>query len=456
VPEEGTVDHGSYTCTDCGQQYSVTDAIGEQNGFSLRLFAVEYYCSHCDQEGRERSEVKGYKSAEIKDRELFEEAKKEWKQSPELRDYIPDKQIRVGWKTDAKKVEGSMPGKHGYGYGSLPRQGYDKWSDMFNERQLLNLSKLFKAIDSLENRNAAEFLALALSDALRTNCMMVAYDSGYNKIGDMFRDNNFNPKLQPTENNVWGAKYGRGTFKSSFDMVLSGIEYAREPTERYIEDGDTKKSNGFAQPIGENVAVRQGDSRLIDAENEYDYVITDPPYYNNVLYSELSDYFYVWLKPLLETDYDFFDAEHTPRAESLVVNPASDKNVDDFEDELKQAFSAINRALKKGGTLTFTYHHSGSESWGELLEALCETGFTVTATYPVTADVSVFYGEETVEFDIVIVARPIDDRQPISWNKLRRNIFRTAKETHKRLEENRQLGQGDIGVIEMGRAFQEY
>jgi hypothetical protein len=63
---------------------------------------------------------------------------------------------------------------------------------------------------------------------------------------------------------------------------------------------------------------------------------------------------------------------------------------------------------------------------------------------------------ESVSFDIVIVARPVEDRQPISWNSLRRNIVRTARETHERLTENRDLAEGDIGVIEMGRAFHEY
>jgi hypothetical protein len=116
----------------------------------------------------------------------------------------------------------------------------------------------------------------------------------------------------------------------------------------------------------------------------------------------------------------------------------------------------IHRALKDDGVLAFTYHHSDSESWGELLESLCDVGFEVTATYPISADMNKFIGGESVEFDIVIVARPAGDRQPVSWNSLRRNIVRTAKQTHQRLTENRDLSDGNIGVIEMGRAFHEY
>nr|WP_235271465.1 hypothetical protein [Halorubrum saccharovorum] len=239
-------------------------------------------------------------------------------------------------------------------------------------------------------------------------------------------------------------------------MVIRGVEYANAPTERYMENGKTHETKEFSQPIGENTTVHQGDMRRIEAEDEYDAVITDPPYYNNILYSELSDFFYVWLKPMLEDDYDCFESEHTPRAESIVVNPASDKGDAEFESELKQAFSRINTALKDDGVVAFTYHHSSSESWGELLESLCETGFEVTATYPINSDLNKFMKGESVSFDIVIVARPVDDRQPISWNSLRRNIVRTARETHERLTENRDLAEGDIGVIEMGRAFHEY
>jgi adenine-specific DNA methylase len=451
TPQEGNIDYGKYICPDCGQKYPITDAIEENGGFEIELYAVEYYCATCEQEGRNRAEFKGYKSSTESDIALFESAKEEWEKSTELREYVPDKPIRPGWKTDANQFEGSMPGN-----GNLPRHGYHQWTDMYNERQLLCLSKLFRSIERLDDQNIKEFLIIAVSDALRTNSMMVSYDHSYNKIDHVFRDNNFNPPLYPTENNVWGTKYGRGSFLASLDMVRSGIEYAQAPTERYVEDGETKETKPFSQPIGENVTVNQGDARLIEEEDEYDCVITDPPYYNNVLYSELSDYYYVWLKQVLDTEYECFEPEHTPRTDSIVVNPASNKGDEEYESELKQAFSAIKRALKDDGVLTFTYHHSNSESWGELLEALCHVGFEVTATYPVSADISKFLEGESVEFDIVIVARPAEDRQPISWNSLRRNIVRTAKQTHQRLTKNRELSDGDIGVIEMGRAFHEY
>jgi adenine-specific DNA methylase len=456
VPEEGNVDYGDYICSECGQKYSISEQIGEGEEYNHRLYAVEYYCSHCDDQGASRAETKGYKPATEADKQRYRQAKEEWRNTESLHKFAPSKPIRTGWKTDGREVDGSMPGKLGYGYGSLPRHGIDEWSDMYNERQLLCLSKVLESIGSLEDQNVKEFLLLTLSGTLRTNSMMVGYDYSYNKIVNIFKSNSFDPPRTPCEGNLWGTKYGRGTFESIWDMVKRGVEYATSPTERYVEDGETHETGKFNQPIGQNTTVHQGDMRLIDAEDEYDAVITDPPYYNNVLYSELSDFFYVWLKPMLEEEYDCFEPEHTPRAESIVVNPAANKGIEEFESELKQAFSRINTALKDDGVIAFTYHHSDSESWGELLEALCETGFEVTAAYPIDSDLNKFMDRETVSFDIVIVARPTDERQPISWNSLRRNIVRTAKQTHQRLVENRELSDGNIGVIEMGRAFHEY
>ncbi|MDS0300940.1 DNA methyltransferase [Halogeometricum sp. S1BR25-6] len=450
-PEDGNVDYGDYICPACAQKYPVTDAIEDQGGFDLRLFAVEYYCPHCAEQGRTKSEVKGYKSAQAADHDLFEAAKTDWENADDLRQYIPDKPIRPGWSTDANQFEGSMSGN-----GNLPRHGYHDWTDMYNERQLLCISSLIKSISRIEKQNIKEYLFLSISGVMHYHSTFCSYNRGYNKIADTFKTNRMNPSLAPVENNVWGGEYGAGTFLSSFSMVQSAIEYARNPTERIIDNGETHETSHFSQPIGGSASVFQGDAKNIDGEDEYQAVITDPPYYNNVLYSELSDYFYVWLKPMLESEYECFRSEHTPRTDSIVVNPASNKDETDFEAELRQAFEKIRRALKDDGVLVFTYHHSGSESWGELLQALCNEEFEITATYPVQSDINKFTKGETVEFDIVIVARPTESRMPISWNTLRRNIHRAATQVQEKLEENRNLSSGDIGVIEMGQAFYEY
>jgi len=387
LPKEGNVSGSKYNCPDCGQKYAITDAIQEQGGYDMRLYAVEYYCIHCDDAGESKSDYKGYKEAEAEDFQLFKEAKQEWESIEDLHQFVPSEEIPPGHMTSERNP--------------VFDHGYKDWVDMFNERQLLSISRLLKSIDSLDNDNVAEFLLLALTDSLRYNSMMVGYHQGRNHIDNFTRTNSFDPPMYPAENNVWGTVQGSGTFSAMFEQVKSAVEYAVSPTERYVDNGEMIESKPFSKSIGGDSTIHCGDMRALDYENEFDAVITDPPYYDNIIYSEVADYFYVWQKVLLEDRYTGFDQNKTPRAESIVTNPYLEKTADDFESELEQAFSVVKHALKDEGTLTFTYHHSDSESWGELLESLCNVGFEVTATYPITADINKFIEGEAVTFDIV-------------------------------------------------------
>ncbi|MFC7070589.1 DUF1156 domain-containing protein [Halobaculum lipolyticum] len=446
TPADGNVSRGgNYSCPDCGQKYAITDAIEEQGRPRQRLYAIEYYCQHCEEDGGSRSDYKGYKQVEDADLELLAEAQEAWETTEELHEYVPDEPIPEGAITATSELTGNDVFDH----------GYEDWTDMYTERQLLSLATLLREIETLDD-DARDYLLLALSDSLMFQNLFSIYNLSANKIEGVFRMNSFVPTVESVENNVWGTKAGRGTFKNSVEKVLNGVEYAAAPTERYIEDGETKETPPFSQPIGEEFELHQGDMRNLEYENEFDAVITDPPYYDNIIYSEVSDYFYVWQKILLEDEYEGFDQEMTPRVESIVTNPFLEKTVEDFESDLEQAFAVIRRALKDDGSLTFTYHHSDSDSWGELLESLCEVGFEVTATYPISADMNKFITGEAVSFDIIVVARPLDSTEPASWNSLRREIYRTARRTRQQLEANRELSRGDIGVMEMGACFHEY
>jgi len=450
-PSEGNVGSGDYSCPECGQQYGIADAVQEQDGFNLRPYAIEYYCEHCDESGHSKGEVKDYKAPSDDDLELIEEASEEWQNSPELHEYVPNVDIPLGIMTDSSAFEGGIGGGH-----NLLDHGFDQWSDLFNDRQLLTLSKILRGIEQIENQKEREYLLLNFTNTLCTNTLMTGYDYSYNKIQHVFKSNSFDVPHEPAEGNPWGAEYGRGTFQSMWEMTKRGVEYAKAPTERYIEDGKKVESPEFAQPIGGDFDLHCSDARTLEMEDEFDVVLTDPPYYDNIIYSEISDFFYVWQRILLADEYEQFEPTQTPRAESIVANPAQNKGAEEFESELGEAFGNIYRVLKQDGAVVFTYHHAGVESWGELLQALCQQDFEVTATYPINADENKFIGGEAVTFDIVIVARPATEREPISWNSLRRNIYRTAQTTRKRLEENRDLSRGDIGVVEMGRCFHEY
>jgi len=447
---EGHVSRGGYyNCPECGLKEGITDGIAEQGKPDERLYAVEYYCAECEEMGEPRAVYKGYKRAGVADERLYETAAAEWAERSDLHEYVPDESIPAG----ATTVVDSGVNYDGH---DVFNHGYEQWTDMFNDRQLLCLATLVAGIDDVPETDLRELLLLVFGDSLMFNNMLSIYNKAATKIEGVFRLNAFVPQVGIIENNPWGAPAGRGTFSNTFEKLKRGVEFADAPTERYVDAGESTETDPFAQAVGERASVHQGDMREITAEDEYDAVITDPPYYDNIIYSELSDYFYVWQKLLLEDDRPGFDREKTPRADSIVTNPYLDKTADDFEHEIGEALSVIRRALKDDGVLAFTYHHSDSESWGELLTSLCRNDFEITATYPISSDLNKFTGGDAVSFDIVIVARPTENREPTSWRTLRREIVRTARETRDTLEENRELASGDIGVIEMGKCFQEY
>ncbi|MFB6186326.1 MAG: DNA methyltransferase, partial [Halobacteriaceae archaeon] len=234
----------------------------EQDGYDQRLYALEYYCSKCDENGLSRGDYKSYKPVKSEDIQKFEKAKKEWRTRTDLHEYVPNGKIPRGAKTESSSVDGSDVFQH----------GIEDWVDMYNERQLLSLSKILKEISQIEDQNVKEYLLLALTGCLNRNNMMIGYDAGHNAINNMFKSNSFDPPQTPAENNVWGVKHGTGPFFRKFELIQKAVEYAHAPTDRYVEDGETIETPKFDKPLGEDTTVICDDVRNIDQKSEYDAV----------------------------------------------------------------------------------------------------------------------------------------------------------------------------------------
>ena len=100
-------------------------------------------------------------------------------------------------------------------------------------------------------------------------------------------------------------------------------------------------------------------------------MLTDPPYYNNLAYSELSDFYHVWLRRLNLPKYN--TANHAPMAESLYggknsTSPAEQLTA--FADGLASVFAECGRVLARGGMMVFSYSHNQLQAWAALAYAL--------------------------------------------------------------------------------------
>ena len=118
---------------------------------------------------------------------------------------------------------------------------------------------------------------------------------------------------------------------------------------------------------------------------------TDPPYYDNIPYSYLSDYFYVWLRRMLPGDRLFADAPPlTDKADEIVAYLGADGDVEAgrqrFETELAAAFREGRRVLHPSGVASVVFAHQTTEGWEALLSALTGAGWVITASWPIATE----------------------------------------------------------------------
>ena len=125
-------------------------------------------------------------------------------------------------------------------------------------------------------------------------------------------------------------------------------------------------------------------------DNYFDAVFTDPPYYDNVSYSYLSDFFYVQLKRTIGDLYpDLFSTPLTPKSKEIVaytMDRTWEEAKEYFESMLKQSFKEIHRVLKPNGIAIIVYTHKSTSGWEALINSLLDSGLVVTASWPIDTE----------------------------------------------------------------------
>jgi adenine-specific DNA methylase len=179
-----------------------------------------------------------------------------------------------------------------------------------------------------------------------------------------------------------------------------------------------------------------------------DAVITDPPFFDNVHYSELADFFYVWQRHFLDGEAQW--RRLTTRTDGEVQHA----DARTFSSRLAGVFRECARVLKEDGLLVFTYHHSRAEGWTAVLGALLESGFYVTAAHPIKAEMSVgkpkHQAKEPIDIDVILVCRKRGDMRMkvVDWEDLLSEAAKVAGEQIARLNSRGMtLSRNDVRVI---------
>jgi len=446
--KDGNVEGKYYICPECGQKSVIIEAIQRRGKPAERLYAVEYYCPSCNK--------KGYKQADEFDQVLFEKTREEYRKvEPEWSGkYIPNTSIPRGYNTK-----------------QMINYGYKYWKDMFNERQLLSLGKLLKTILELDvDEKVRELLVITFSEFLEFQNNLCDYARNKFHLYNLFKTHAFHPVLNPVENNVWGsAGGGRGIFKNEIEKIINGKTYNIFPFEKYVNNGSTVEKQSKIKIEGKigdlfnsdgNVQVMCGDSSYLPIpSNSVDAVITDPPCYGNVMYSELSEFYYSWLRLALKNKYEHFQSEHVPNSAEVIVNREQGKEDKDFVDGLTAIFKEANQKLKKDGIMTFTFHHQAEEAWGAVLQSVLGSNFYISAIYPVQSESSVsphIFQRANVRYDMVIVCRKRESKpERKHWSVLEDEIYFKVEDELKRLEKHKKnLSSEDVFVVTIGKCLE--
>ena len=351
---------------------------------------------------------------------------------------------------------------------------------MFNPRQLLVLAQLLKAIVTAEQYSwtAREYVLGAFQNFLRNQSMMSFWHMKLDKLAPAMSNANFHPKSNVIEVGVF-PPVGYGPWSSTIKVLGAGSSWAKAPWElvttqfltseglEIAEEVSGKSTKVYTGDIGRGGEVHQGSSTELThyGDESIDLIVTDPPFGGLVHYSELSDYFYVWMRAALKQRYpEIFGSEYTPKAMEAVSNRAREPDDPDgfYQRLLTACWRESHRILKPGGMLAFTFHHSEDAPWVAVLEALFDAGFFLQATYPIRSDETKGEGEfgaKTIEFDIIHVCRKrMEEPKAVSWARMRREVLADVRQLQELLENHERAGlpAADLQVIRRGKALEYF
>lgn len=470
-PGVGTVPKRSnYTCGACGtvQDVLTTVKVSGKTG-PMAAYAVQGYAPKRNKAGTPYS-GRFFAAYDETHAQKYDAAHAEWeaRKDGDLKGYWPRSAVPYGFMTGM--ANGDIREGHGFTH----------WWTMFNPRQLLVHTQLLRAIVEVGKYDwmVREFVLGAFQQYLRNQSLFTLWNVQGDKLEPQFANNNYHPKSTVVENSVFPT-LGRGNWMSSAEGILEGRDWAIRPWEAVSIEALKRRDpvladqlSGKSEKVFPNdpvldVAVYQGSSTdLAQLETgSLDLVITDPPFGGLLHYSELADFFYVWLRLALKDKYpDYFSAEYTPKSLEAVANRAREpEDADGFYQRLlTQCWREAHRLLKPGGILAFTFHHSEDEPWVAVLESLFDAGYYLEATYPIRSDETKGEGEfgsKTIEYDIIHVCRKrTEEPKPVSWGRMRREVMADVRQLQAMLENHAKEGlpAADIQVIRRGKALEYF
>ena len=256
---------------------------------------------------------------------------------------------------------------------SVRLYGMNTWGDLFNDRQKLVLltftEKILQAAEKMSEENNAQalpYLTIIFDRLVDKNATLCTYNVAREEIEHVF---------------------GRQALPMVWDYAeVNPFTSVGWPN---MEQWVLRVLNHLGAIDAKPAVVRHASAAGLPFSDQFfDAVFTDPPYYDNVPYSHLSDFFYVWMKRIVSAEFpDLFSTPLTPKGDEIVAysNGPGGREAGKtfFEKMLAKSFSEIHRVLKPDGISVIVYAHKSTEGWETLIKSILRSGLVVTAAWPI-------------------------------------------------------------------------
>jgi adenine-specific DNA methylase len=316
-------------CTSCNSE-AIADWIewDETNGQMLR---IKYRCQKCGATGEKRPAKNDFKLAKQIDENFdqYIKRKKLW---------YPKTRVPRGDKTN-----------------SLLSKNIRFFHELFTKRNLLALSILLTEINRVEDREAADFVRFTFSSSLKWASRQ-SHLRG--KIVEGWAMHAYWIYPKSLELNVWN------TFRRRAQAILRGKRYSNDEIGEFFKPA--KEFNDLTNRKS-CLILNRSSTELPIPDNSVDSIVTDPPYGGNVNYSELSDYWQIWLN----------NGKISDKSNEIIINRSQGKSIEEYESLLSAVLKECYRVLKPSGYLVSTFNSRDIRVVASFITGAARAGFTL-------------------------------------------------------------------------------
>lgn len=437
-PEDGTVSRAVATCPICGSVVDdkTTRKLFNEDKSGQRMIAAVMH--------KPSSTGKTYRIATQNDLLVFSEAEEYLKEKRE--------KLILEWGMDPVPDEALPPvGTLGF---RIQRYGMKTWGDLFNSRQKLAIitfsskirdsyQKMITGVYEKEYAKAVtSYLAILMDRIASSSNTLARWQSNGEKIADVFSRQAL-PMIwdYPEVNILTGTSR---SYNELFKDILAVIE--RESSIR--DSAIVSQSSATSVPY---------------TDSFFDSVFTDPPYYDNVPYSHLSDFFYVWLKRTIGDLYpELFSTPLTPKKDEIVAYSNRPEGYEEgkqfFENMLRKSFQEIHRILRPNGIATIVYAHKSTSGWETLINSLLDSGLIMVGAWPLHTEMQARLRAQesaTLASSIYIVARKMERQSTGFYNEVKEKLKQYLDQKLERLWKEG-IGGADFFIAAIGSAIEVF